>query len=124
MTRKRSEVLLKALEIWQMEQPSHGPEYLQHLAQFGLFNHMELAAICDKPQIITYRLYDQEDMPQYKFGMKFNPRTLDSLFAIAIHYELQNEVAEGLVQLCLDNGTSRDVISRLTGVPIDRLFVQ
>ena len=86
---KKYDVLRQARQYWQMDKNdrSHGPEYMLLLARSGVFTHMEIAKLCDVTPYVARTVTRGIDMPRYKFGEKFDPRTLDSMMLVMEHYD-------------------------------------
>lgn len=118
----REETLRLALDIWKMEDQPHGPEYILLLARTGLFNHLEIAKITDRApaSVIAVTREAGLDLPPYRFGMKFEPTSLDTLIKIASAWGDRHYVPAGLAELASTVNTY-DVTSRLTGVPLHAL---
>lgn len=116
-----AELLNKAKYIYEYgHEETRGPEWVTALAHSGRFNHMEIAAITRRPPSVVKKITDKIGVPPYRFGDKFDPKTLDALALISVHFYEHGTAPAGLVRLAAKT-TSIATMSRLTGVPIDSL---
>ena len=117
----RIEALELAHKTWERDDMwGHGPECIILLARTGLFNHQELAKLTGRtPTQVRSATWDM-DIPRFNFGDRFDPRTLDAMVHLLVHYINQNEVAQGIIDL-ITPYTSKRVIARMTGIPLDSL---
>lgn len=116
----RVEALQKALDIYRMEERTHGPEYATMLGETKLFTHMEIASICEISPYMSRMATNGIPLPKYRFGEKFDPKTLDMLVTITVHYRNTGQVPKGLLDMTRVT-TSISVISRLTGIGVSEL---
>lgn len=114
------EALKRARTYWGMEDKSKGSEYLLLLARTGIFTHVELGKIGDVTPYVARKVTHGIDLPYFKFGDRFDPRTLDSMLTIMEHYQAWGTVPRGLMDLILPY-TSISVVSRMTGIGVSDL---
>lgn len=115
------EALEKAKSIWESDGGwGHGPEDVLFLARTRLFNYREISVITGKTNHAVRGVTWDADMPRYVLGDRFDPRSLDSLILLLVHYTNTGLVADGVVDL-ISPHTSKRVISRMTGIPIAEL---
>lgn len=94
---------------------------LKELAAFG-FNYLDITVItgCTAQYVgDTMGDTDLNDWPEHP--IRWNVKTLDAMYYLALAYENDGDVSSTLVKLTVENGTPLRSVARLTGIPIEVL---
>lgn len=117
---EKYEALRLARTYWEMEGKGDTAQYALLLARTGIFTHMELSAICDLTPYAARKVTQGVNLPRYRFGEKFDPRTIDSMLVLLEHYQAWGNIPRGVLDLILPY-TSLTVVSRMTGIGVSDL---
>jgi hypothetical protein len=88
-------------------------EQIQNLAEYEIFSNRQLEAICKKR--ISYATIGGYTRKSTKSGGRLNPDTLEDLREV-LFLKHNGRIAYSNIKNAVDNGTSQNMVSRLTGV--------
>ena len=114
------EALRRARGYWELDAEEKNRSYLMLLGRTGIFTHVELAKIGEVSPAIARNATTGLDLPRFRYGDKFDPRTIDSMLLVMEHFSAHGTVPRGMMELILPY-TSMSVISRMTGIGVTDL---
>lgn len=94
---------------------------LVELAAFG-FDYIDIGIITGAPLAAIAQACDDIDASGYpERPMRWNIKTLDAMYYLALHYEDTAQVTVSLANLIVKNGTPLRSMARLTGISLEEL---